>query len=358
MKTCPNCGNEQNADDALMCGLCGDVFPGMKAAVEMSAVRQASSKDDPPPDDYKLPARRDFAREISGNNWRTVFLMILFPILMVAMGWAVGEWYGGYSKLGIVIAILIAVVYCLIAWFAGDKAILGFSGARPADSVLDLRLINVVDEMRIAAGLPMPQVYVIETDALNAFATGRSPAHATVAVTRGLMNSLNREELQAVVAHEIGHVRNLDIRYAMLVAAMVGSIVLLADGLRHSLWWGGGRRRVGRSGGGGGWMMLIALVFMILAPLFARLLQMAISRTREYLADASAVEFTRNPIALASALKKLDSHIQTTPLKNANRATQHLYIVNPLKKFKPNARALLSTHPAIDERIARLKAMG
>ncbi len=361
MKTCPKCGYDQNPDEIPMCKLCGDVFESAAGEVGASNPGVAAFTSDSggaelaKPGDISLE-KRDFASEISANRGRTLTLMFFFPLLIVAMGWSAGEWFGGYSLYGIIAGVGIAVIYMLVSWFAGDKMILGVSKARPADKVRDFILINVVEEMSIASGMPMPKVYVIETKALNAFATGRSPAHASVAVTRGLIKKLNREELQAVVAHEMGHVRNFDIRYAMLVAAMVGAIVLLADAMRRSWWWGGRSRRTG-SGSSGSYLIIIAILLAILAPVFAKLLQMAISRTREYLADATAVELTRNPVALANALEKLDNHVEEIPLPSANRATQHLFIVNPLRKFGAKSGALMSTHPPLQERIRRVKAM-
>src|SRR5919202_2005336 len=211
--------------------------------------------------------------------------------------------------------------------------------------------------MTIAAGLPMPKVYIIDDTAPNAFATGRDPEHASVAVTSGLLEKLNRDELQGVIAHEMSHVGNFDIRYAMLVGILVGTTVLISDFFLRGLWFGGGRG--GRRGGGGGnlqlIMVVIAIVLAILAPLFARLLQLSISRQREYLADATAVQLTRNPKGLADALQKISSDREV--LEVANRATAHLYIVNPIKKFEKRAKGLFSTHPPIEERIQILRAL-
>jgi heat shock protein HtpX len=191
---------------------------------------------------------------------------------------------------------------------------------------------------------------------MNAFATGRGPRTAVVAITKGLRDRLNREELQGVLAHEMSHVRNYDIRFAMLLAVMVGLLALLADGFRRWMWWGGGRRRSSRDGNA---LMAIiaifAILFSIVAPILGKLIQLAASREREYLADASAVELTRNPEGLASALEKLGKDQEV--LEVANRATQHLYIVNPFKPFENRSRGLLSTHPPLDERIRRLRAL-
>ena len=355
-KTCPGCGYE-NKLSAKMCGLCGGVFPDVQAAIEEDIRREveAVQVEDVPP----LPTRRDFAEEMARNRRLSYLLILGFPVILVLLGWAIGG-YAGYSSYGIVIAALVAIIYLAVVYFAGDRMILGFSGAHRADRDTDRQLINVVEEMSIAGGLPMPEVYVIESDAANAFATGRDPDHAKVAVTRGLMGLLNREELQGVIAHEMSHVRNFDIRYMMLVSALVGAIALLSDGFRRAMWWGGGRSRrsVGRGGGQAQIIFLIlAIVLAMLAPIFAMMLQMSISRKREFLADASAVELTRNPLGLASALEKLDNHLDKELLATANRATQHLYIVNPLRSFGMKSKALFSTHPPIEARIQLLKSM-
>jgi heat shock protein HtpX len=193
---------------------------------------------------------------------------------------------------------------------------------------------------------------------LNAFATGRDPRHAAVAITRGLRVKLDRAELQGVLAHELSHVRNYDIRFSMLLAVMVGFLVLLTDVFRRWLWWGGGRSRSRREGGAGaiGAVIAIAAILLsIIAPILARFIQLAASREREYLADASAVELTRYPEGLASALEKLGGDKEV--LEAANRATQHLYIVNPIKSFEKRAKGLLSTHPPLEERIQRIRAL-
>ncbi len=358
-KTCPRCGYEKNSKSTLMCGLCGGVFEAEAAfaAEELNSEILSRKGEDKSLADVQ---RRDFNSEIKSNQNKSLMMMAGFVILIAAMGWAVGNFYGGYSTFGIVAALAIATIYAASAWFAGDKMILGVSHARKADEGRDIKLLNVVEEMAIASGLPMPNVYVIESRAMNAFATGRSPETATIAVTRGLLDQLNREELQAVVAHELGHVRNFDIRYAMLTAAMVGAIVLLADSMRHWWWFGSGRgRKSGGSGGGGAQIaiMVVSILLIILAPVFARMLQMAISRKREFLADASAVEFTRNPAALTSALESINKSAMTVKLDGANRAIQHLYIINPLKAVTMKSGAMFSTHPPIEARIRVLRSM-
>jgi heat shock protein HtpX len=219
--------------------------------------------------------------------------------------------------------------------------------------------MNVVQELAIAASVPMPKVYLIDDTAPNAFATGRDPAHASVAITTGLLEKLDREELQGVIGHELSHVRNFDIRFSLLVGVLVGSVALLADFFLRATFWGGvGGRRSSSSDRGGGLqaiMFVVAIVLAILAPIAARLVQMAVSRQREYLADASSVELTRNPRGLERALAVIASDKEV--LEVANRATQHLYFTNPIKKFEDRRSGLFSTHPPIVERINRLRQL-
>ncbi|NOZ20085.1 MAG: M48 family metallopeptidase, partial [Planctomycetes bacterium] len=222
-------------------------------------------------------------------------------------------------------------------------------------------LVNVVEEMAIASGLPVPKIYLIEDSAPNAFATGRTPETACVAITRGLLDKLNRDELQGVMAHEMSHIQNRDILFMTLAGIMLGVIVLLADFYLRHIWWTGGRRR-SRSGRGGGGaqaiMIVVAILLAILAPIMARLLYFAVSRKREYLADASAAELTRYPEGLASALEKIAGDKEV--LEVANRATAPMYIVNPIKPFEERARrfsGLTSTHPPLKDRVAVLRSM-
>ena len=244
--------------------------------------------------------------------------------------------------------------------FSGDKAVLAAAGAKELDPSAgreELELDNIVNELCLAANMPKPKVYTIDDTALNAFATGRDPEHASIAVTQGLMRTLDREEMSGVIAHELSHVRNFDIRYGLLVAALVGSLALLSDILLRSVFWGGGRRRDDREGGN--IFQVIAFVLMIalaiLAPIAARLVQLAVSRQREYLADASGVELTRNPIGLERALAKLAADKEV--LEVATKATAHLYIANPVKRFEPRAAGFLATHPPIADRINRLRSL-
>jgi heat shock protein HtpX len=263
---------------------------------------------------------------------------------------------------GILVGACAAVVSFLLMYFAylsGDQLILGISGARPMEKSADPQLFNVVEEIAIAAGIPMPKVYLIHDSAPNAFATGRDPEHASVAITTGLREKLNREELQGVLAHEISHIRNYDIRLMMLLAVLIGTIVMLADFFWQIQWYSGRRSSSRDKGDGKGWIVLVIFILAILlaaiAPLLAQIIQLAVSRQREYLADASAVELTRNPLGLANALRKIDD--DPNVLESANRGTAHLYIANPIKKFEARANSVFASHPPIQDRIRRLLAL-
>jgi len=244
-------------------------------------------------------------------------------------------------------------------YFAGDSLVLAVSGAHEVDEAAAPQLMNVVRELAIAANVPMPRVYTIDDTAPNAFATGRDPKHASLAITTGLLEKLDREELQGVIAHELSHVRNLDIRFSLIVGVMVGTIAILADFfLRFTFWGGAGRGRDRDSGGGGGAqtiIFLIAIALAVVAPLISRFIQLAVNRQREYLADASAIELSRNPYGLERALAKIAGDAEV--LEVANRGTQHMYFTNPIKKFEQRSSGLMSTHPAIIDRINRLREL-
>jgi heat shock protein HtpX len=293
--------------------------------------------------------------QISRNRRASWLLAGLVVTLLATLGYVIGVATtganeGGLGLLGVFG--LAAIAWSLIAYYAGGSMVLAVSGARRVGHDEEPRLVNVVDELTIAAGLPAaPAVYVIDDPAPNAFATGRDPDHAAVAVTRGLLEALDREQLQGVVAHELSHIRNYDVRFATLVGVLVGMIALVADVfLRGRLF--GGRR--GGDGNAGAVMMLVAVALALLAPLAAYAVQFAISRRREYLADGSAVELTRNPLGLARALHRIAR--DPAPLRRANRATAHLYIANPLRKQREVA-GLFDTHPPIEARISVLLTM-
>src|SRR5918994_6681569 len=251
-----------------------------------------------------------FRERIARNRRNSLLLIAGFLAFVTVFGYIIGfAWIGDPvgALFGLVLAVIVGTILGLLSYYAGDKMVLAASRAKEITHDDAPVLFNVVEEMTIAAGLPMPRVYIIEDSAPNAFATGRDPERASVAVTSGLLNKLNRDELQGVIAHEMSHVGNFDIRYAMLVGVLVGTTVLISDFFLRGLWFGGGRGGGGREGGGYAQliMMVVAILLAILAPLFARLLQLSISRQREYLADASAVRLTRNPKGLADALQKI-----------------------------------------------------
>ena len=308
---------------------------------------------------------QSFYAQIAANRRRSVFLVLILVALLGVFGFVIGyvmsgSWQGGVVAVGI--AVVIALLLTSLSYFAGDSVVLAASGAREVTETSAPQLMNVTREMAIAANVPMPRVHVIEDTAPNAFATGRDPSHASIAVTTGLLEKLDREELQGVIGHELAHVRNLDIRFTLLVATLVGSIALLADFFLRFTFWGGlsgrGRDRGGRDGGGGPLMLVlivVGLVLAILAPIIARFVQLAVSRQREYLADSSSVELTRNPYGLQRALAKISSDREV--LEVANRATQHLYFVNPIKKWEARASGLTQTHPPIVDRINRLRSL-
>ncbi len=306
-------------------------------------------------------ARATFYDQIAANR-RNSFLMAAFVVVLLGLlGFAIGFAVSGEPAGGVVatgLALVVGGLAGIGTYFAGDSLVLSVSGAREVDEGSAPQLLNVVREMAIAANVPMPRVYLIEDTAPNAFATGRDPKHASVAVTTGLLEKLDREELQGVLAHELSHVRNLDIRFSLIVGVMVGAIAILADFFLRFTFWGGGRGRDRDSGGGGGAqavVFIIAIALAILAPLISRFIQLAVNRQREYLADASAVELSRNPYGLERALAKISGDGEV--LEVANRGTQHMYFTNPIKKFEERSSGLMSTHPAIIDRINRLRQL-
>ncbi|MGA7964946.1 MAG: M48 family metallopeptidase [Gammaproteobacteria bacterium] len=299
---------------------------------------------------------------IRANKRRAVILVTVMVILLGTLGYGLGLAFWHRPLAGLAIALVVWSVLALMTWFQGDAMILSASGARRIEKKDHPVLFDVVEEMTIAAGLPKtPEVYILDTEAPNAFATGRSPERAKIAVTAGLLERLNRDELQGVIGHEIGHVANRDVLYMMFATVMLGAIVMLADVGFYTFLFGGGAggRRTSSSGGNGGQaqaiMMVVTLVLVILAPILAQLLYFALSRRREYLADASSARYTRYPEGLASALQKISSN--TIPMPHANRATAGLYIANPLKTSARGMSDLTSTHPPISARIAVLRAM-
>jgi heat shock protein HtpX len=290
---------------------------------------------------------------IDSSRRRSVVLIVVAVLFLVALGGVLGEASGVTPWGGMGAAAVLGVILALVAWFQGSSIVLATAGAQEVSRDEDPELVNVVEEMAIASGLPKPKVYRIETDAMNAFAAGIKPQEAVVAVTRGLRQRLTREELQGVVAHEMAHIGNYDTRVMILLAVIVGSVAILSDWYLRSMRFRHGGR--GKGGGKGeGIVILIAIVCAILAPLFAMLIQFAVSRQREYLADATGAAMTRNPGALADALEKLGG--SGIRLDTANRGTQHLYIVNPFHLHQ-NWNTPFASHPPIEERIRRLRAL-
>ena len=286
--------------------------------------------------------------QIRSNHTRTVVLAVTMGLLLLLIGYFLGLYFFDSAIGGLVIALIVWAVMTMVAFFQGDSILLGLSRAKKIKRDDHPRLYNVVEEMKIASGLSrMPDIYIIDDPALNAFATGRNPDRAAVAITSGLLSRLNRDELQGVIAHELAHIKNRDVLLMSITAVLLGTIVILAYfALRMMIFGGGGRR--GSSGGGGGGQLIIlavALVLMILAPIMAQFIYFAISRKREYLADASSALYTRYPEGLASALEKLGA--STKQLKSANQATAPMYILNPFRKKGRAAANLTSTHPPI-----------
>ncbi len=302
-----------------------------------------------------------FYDQIAANRRNSFLMAALVVVLLALLGFAIGFAISG-EPAGGVVAIAVALVVGGLAavgtYFGGDSLVLAVSGAKEVDEGSAPQFLNVVREMAIAANVPMPRVYLIDDSAPNAFATGRDPGHASVAVTTGLLEKLDREELQGVIGHELSHVRNYDIRFSLVVGVMVGVIAILADFfLRFTFWGGAGRSRDRDSGGGGAQavIFILAIVLAILAPIISRFIQLAVSRQREYLADASAIDLTRNPYGLERALAKISGDPEV--LEVANRGTQHMYFTNPIKRFEQRSSNLMSTHPAILDRINRLREL-
>jgi heat shock protein HtpX len=316
---------------------------------------------------------------IAANKRASAWLVAGFILFVMALAMILGIAFLALSngtatwddvRHGMVVGAIAGVVaffFSFLAYYAGDSLILGVSGSRPLQPGEDVELQNVVEEIAIAGGIPVPKIYLIDDSAMNAFATGRDQQHAAVSITTGLRQKLTRDELQGVIAHEISHIRNLDIRLMLLLATLIGVVVMLSDffwrALRTTTYWGGSNLGRGsrdrKSSDGAGILVAVlivaALILSILAPLLAQIIQFAVSRQREYLADASAVELTRNPYGLANALRKLEGDREV--LESANRGIAHLFIVNPIKKFSDLSASMFSSHPPIQDRIQRLESL-
>jgi heat shock protein HtpX len=300
--------------------------------------------------------------QIAANRRKTIFLLFVAFALLGAVGYAIGVIYGtGWA--GLAIAVVVALLLQLGAYFGGDKLVLRSARARAVTREDEPRLHNIVEGLAIAAGIPKPNVYVVPEQAPNAFATGRDPEHSSIAVTQGLLDTMNRVELEGVIGHEMSHVVDRDILYGTIVATVIGALVLISEFFMRSWWWGGfGGRRSNRDSGGGGGIELIVFAIgfalLILAPIFGQLIQLAVSRNREYLADAQGAMLTRYPPGLISALKKIKDAPHA--MRSANNATAHLWLEQPSRiqgERTGRLERLFSTHPPIDERIRRLEEM-
>ncbi len=300
--------------------------------------------------------------QIASNKRKTLVLLFVSFLLLVAVGYVIGYIYGT-PWVGLAIAVGIALLLQIGAYYSGDKIVLASARARAVTPEDEPRLHNIVEGLAIAAGVPKPAVYVVPEQSPNAFATGRDPEHSSVAVTQGLLDTMNRVELEGVLGHELSHVVDRDILYGTIVATVIGAIVLLSEFFLRSWWWGGfGGRRSDRGNGNGGVVELvvfaIGFALLILAPLLGQLIRLAVSRNREYLADAQGAMLTRYPPGLISALKK----IRDAPhaMRSANNATAHLWFEQPSRVQGPQTgrmEKLFSTHPPIEERIRRLEEM-
>ncbi len=294
---------------------------------------------------------------IASNKRKTFFLFLLYAVLFVLIGYFIGI-YIGDPIVGIILAALIFIILFLISYFSGQSVVTKMAGAREVSKQQEPFLYNTVEAMSIASGKPMPKIFIIETEVPNAFAAGRNPQNSIIAVTRGLMNRLNRQELEGVIAHEMAHIHNYDVLLATVAIVLAGTIVFVSVIARRMIFFGG-MGRGGRRGGQGQIIMLIVLIVVaILAPIFAQLLKFAISRQREYMADATAANFTGYPEGLASALEKItDQQVKNSPIEN--KALEGLYIVNPALGARSGNRAsvLFATHPPAEERVKRLRAM-
>jgi heat shock protein HtpX len=297
--------------------------------------------------------------QVASNKRRSALLIAAFVVLVFAVAWAFNLLLG-YGVAGLIDALLFAAGSAFVAYWKSDSVALAMSHAKPADPAQYARLHNLVEGLCIAAGLPKPRVYVIDDDAPNAFATGRNPQHAAVAVTTGLLDKMNRVELEGVLAHELSHVKNYDILVSTLAVTMVGIVALLSDWGLRTIFWGGGRRRDNENAGPQAIFAVVGFVLLIFTPIAARLMQFAVSRRREALADVSGVALTRYPPGLISALEKLKA--DQTVVHSGSRATAHLWIEAPVARRAEEGRLawlgrLFDTHPPLDERIEALREL-
>ncbi|OIP22651.1 zinc metalloprotease HtpX [bacterium CG06_land_8_20_14_3_00_33_50] len=295
--------------------------------------------------------------QIDSNKRRSFALLATFLVFIILIGWIFSRIFDSPAIL--IVAVFYSIVQALVGYYAGDKITLAMSGAKKINKEDNPTLYNIVENLTISVGLPMPNIYIIDDTAPNAFATGRDPHHASIAVTTGIMQKLQKNEIEGVIAHELSHIKNYDIRILTLTVILVGLISLLSDWFLRFTFWGRGDRNEG----GGQWqliLLILGIILAILSPIIATLIKLAISRKREFLADADGALMTRYPDGLASALEKISA--DTEPLEVANKATAHLYIANPLKEHQgKDARGwfanMFETHPPIEERISKLRQM-
>lgn len=293
---------------------------------------------------------------IQTNVTKTYVIMGVFVAFVILVAYVLGHALG-YGNSIMWFAVLFSVISSFVSYYWGDSLVLAMSQARPADRKRDFDFFTVAENLAIAAGIPKPRLYVIEDTAMNAFATGRDPQHAVVVATTGILAKLERRELEGVIAHELSHIQNYDTRLMAVIAVLVGTVAYMADMFLRTLWWGGGRRDRDEDRGLGQIMLLVGIVLALVSPIVATLIQLAASRNREYLADASGAKLTRYPEGLARALEKLGKDREV--LEAATNATAHLYVVNPFKgkEFGAWFASLFNTHPPLEDRIRRLRAM-
>jgi heat shock protein HtpX len=351
-KTCPGCGTT-NHPGAMYCNLCQEPF--LPSGISGFAREATGNSPGPTVPGLRPVPMLSFYDAASRNVRMSQLLFLALFASFFAVGGAIGAAYGS-AGYGIALALILYGILASTAYFRGSSIVLSIHGAREADPATHKKLLNVVEEMSIASGLPMPRVFVMESPGMNAFAAGRRPSEAIVAVTTGLLEHLNREELQGVIGHEMAHIKSRDTLYNICAAVLVGAIALLADMfLRGTPFRGRGRSGGAGRGRGNAALFVLGILLAILAPFAAKVLQMSISRQREYHADAVGAQFTRNPLGLSSALEKISQTGARVP--GENRGTQHLFVINPMRHFADNSSALLSTHPSTALRIQRLQAM-
>ena len=293
-------------------------------------------------------------QDIKRNKIKTGFIVSIFIILVTLVIYYICMAFD-LGPISIVIALIFSILTSWSSYYYSDRIILSLNKARPATHEENQKLVNILDALVVSSGLGVtPKLYIVEDPQPNAFATGRNPEHSVICVTTGLLEKLEYYELEGVIGHELAHIQNYDILLSAVVTVMVGLVVMLADIMTRAFFWGGLRSDDDRDSKGGGILMLVGLVFLILSPIFAQLMKLALSRRREFLADATSVQFTRNPQGLISALRKLEE--DRHQLKTANDSTAHMYIVNPFKrKDKRSSSSLWSTHPSTEDRIAALE---